>query len=141
MNLFSFFQILAEANNDKLTRIALFIAIFVFFIPVFLLTIIVCIKTIIKKRRKYRGVNVPKVTESKSLKKKKNEEQHYEDLFGGDDNIISIKKELNRVTLTVKDLDLVQLDKLQELKIGVLIVGNMVKCSSNTFAEYFDEKN
>lgn len=139
MNLFSFFQILAEANNEKLARIALFIAIFVFFIPVFLLTIIVCIKTIIKKRRKYRGVSVPK--EKGSSKKQKNANQHYEDLFGGDDNILAIKKELNRVTLTIKDLDLVQIDKLQELKIGVLIVGNMVKCSSNAFAEYFDEKN
>lgn len=139
MNLFSFFQILAEANNEKLARIALFIAIFVFFIPVFLLTIIVCIKTIIKKRRKYRGVSVPK--EKGLSKKQKNANQHYEDLFGGDDNILAIKKELNRVTLTIKDLDLVQVDKLQELKIGVLIVGNMVKCSSNAFAEYFDEKN
>ena len=141
MNLFSFFQILAEANNEKLTKIALFIAIFVFFIPVFLLTIIVCIKTIIKKRRKYRGISVPKTVDNKTSKKQKNVNQHYEDLFGGDDNIIEIKKELNRVTLTIKDLDLVQVDKLQELKIGVLIVGNMVKCSSNAFAEYFDEKN
>lgn len=141
MNLFSFFQILAEANNEKLTKIALFIAIFVFFIPVFLLTIIVCIKTIIKKRRKYRGISVPKTVDNKTSKKQKNVNQHYEDLFGGDDNIIAIKKELNRVTLTIKDLDLVQVDKLQELKIGVLIVGNMVKCSSNAFAEYFDEKN
>lgn len=139
MKIYSLLQILAETNNnldyDKLGKIAIFIAIFVCCVPIILLVLIVCVKTIIKKRRAYKGIYVPK---TKDLK---NKNEHYEDLFGGDDNIVSIKKELNRVSITVKDLELVQTSKLQDLKIGVLIVGNMVKCSSSEFASYFDERN
>lgn len=137
INLINILTILAEVDTDRLAKIAIFIAVFVFFVPVFLLTIIVCIKTIIKKRRAYKGIEIPR---SKDIKKKTNNEQ-YENLFGGYENIVSIKKELNRVTLTVKDLDLVQMDKLQDLKIGVLIVGKTIKCSSADFVQYFDEKN
>lgn len=136
MKLHSLLQILTETNNnfdyDKLGKIAIFIAIFVCCVPIILLVLIVCIKTIIKKRRAYRGINIPKQQQLNN---------NYEELFGGDDNIISIKKELNRVSITVKDLELVQTSKLQELKIGVLIMGNIVKCSSSEFASYFDEKN
>ncbi len=141
MNNYSLFRILAEMNTDKLGQIALFIAIFIFFIPVFLLTIIVCVKTIIKKRRAYKGIAVPQIDKPKKSKKKNDSAVHYEEFFGGEENIISIKKELNRVSLTVRDLELVQIDKLQELKIGVLIVGNTIKCSSSEFVEYFDEKD
>lgn len=139
MKLYSILQILTETTNnldyDKLAKMAIFIAIFVFCVPIIILTLIVCVKTIIKKRRAYKGIKIPK------LENNKNKDVHYEDLFGGDDNIISIKKELNRVTITVKDLELVQTSNLQELKIGILIMGNMVKCSSSEFASYFDEKN
>ncbi len=136
MKLYSLLQILSETNNnfdyDKLGKIAIFIAIFVCCVPIILLVLIVCIKTIIKKRRAYRGINIPKQNQLNN---------NYEELFGGDNNIISIKKELNRVSITVKDLELVQTSKLQELKIGVLIMGNIVKCSSSEFASYFNEKN
>lgn len=136
MKLYSLLQILSETNNnfdyDKLGKIAIFIAIFVCCVPIILLVLIVCIKTIIKKRRAYRGINIPKQNQLNN---------NYEELFGGDNNIISIKKELNRVSITVKDLELVQTSKLQELKIGVLIMGNVVKCSSSEFASYFNEKN
>ena len=64
---------------------------------------------------------------------------HYE-LFGGNDNIISIKKEMTRVAVEVKDLEQVNLEGLKALQIGVLIMGNVVKCSSKELVESLEER-
>ena len=46
-----------------------------------------------------------------------------------------MSKNLSRVTVEVKDLELVQLDDLKAMGVGVMITGNVVKCSSQSFAD------
>ena len=45
---------------------------------------------------------------------------------------------MTRVSFEVADLSLVNLEALKSLQIGVLIVGNTVKCSSAEFASHFE---
>ena len=40
---------------------------------------------------------------------------------------------MSRVNVTVKDLELVDFDKLKSMNMGVLVVGNVVKCASSEF--------
>ena len=40
---------------------------------------------------------------------------------------------MSRVNVTVKDVDKVDFDKLKELNMGILVVGNVVKCASADF--------
>ena len=57
--------------------------------------------------------------------------------FGGEENFISASLERIKVIVKVKDPDLIQGEKLQELGAkGVLIVGNEVRCSFGDRAEY-----
>ena len=58
----------------------------------------------------------------------------YEDLelleIFGVDNIVSVECEMSRVTVEVKDIDIVDTTRLQEKGAsGVLLVGNKVKCN------------
>ena len=57
--------------------------------------------------------------------------------FGGEDNFINVSQERIKVIVKVKDPELIQGEKLQELGAkGVLIVGNEVRCSFGDRAEY-----
>lgn len=57
--------------------------------------------------------------------------------YGGDDNILEVKKEMNRITVTVVNIDLVQNEELQNLgATGVLLVGNQVKASFGDRSPY-----
>ena len=47
---------------------------------------------------------------------------------------------MSRVAVEVKDLELVNLEGLKALQIGVLIMGNTVKCSSKELVESLEEK-
>lgn len=59
------------------------------------------------------------------------------DAFGGKDNFIDAVLERIKVIVKVKDPELIQGEKLQELGAkGVLIVGNEVRCSFGDRAEY-----
>lgn len=131
---------------DGFEKVAIWIAIGCFFVPIFVLTIIVCIKTLIKKRQELTKLEKKIATDnedevpSKSNKKSLAEKVDYYKIFGGTENIITISKELTRVSLTVNDIELVDFDQIRELKIGVLIAGNTIKCSSAELVAYFDEK-
>ena len=48
---------------------------------------------------------------------------------------------MSRVNVTVKDLEKVDFDKLKELNMGVLVVGNVVKCASAEFAALVEQNN
>ena len=91
-------------------------------IPVVLLLLIVFVKQLIKRIKKLSNSN-------------NNSNVQYLDFFGGNENIISVTKNLTRVTVEVVDLEKVNLEKLRELGIGVFITGNVIKCSSAEFAE------
>lgn len=59
------------------------------------------------------------------------------DLFGGADNIESVAVQMSRVSVTVKALDKVKVEELKEMgATGILLVGNVVKCSFGDRAPY-----
>ena len=134
--------VILEKEVDIFGKVALWIAIGMFFLPVFVLTMIVCIKTLVKKRRELSTrIKAQNASEaSKPVLKTKTSDVDYYAMFGGKDNIVKITKEMTRVSLEIKDLDLVNFDELRSLKIGVLIAGNVVKCSSQELVNYFEEK-
>ena len=99
----------------------LMIAVICFLVPVIGLLFFVFIKQLVKRIRKL------KTTDNKK-------EVKYLEYFGKPENIVSVSKNLTRVTVEVVDLEQVNFEKLRELNIGVLIVGNTIKCSSEEFA-------
>ena len=124
--------ILTETNEAPafMDELAIWIAVGCFFVPIFVLTMVVCIKTLVKAIKKNHEAGKRLAAADNS---------HYE-LFGGNDNIISIKKEMTRVAVEVKDLEQVNLEGLKALQIGVLIMGNTVKCSSKELVESLEER-
>ena len=68
---------------------------------------------------------------AKKYSKIKNQELNNEYAAAyGKDNILSVSMEMSRITVSVKDVDLVKPERLKELGAsGVLLVGNQVKCS------------
>ncbi|MDD4212497.1 MAG: PTS transporter subunit EIIB [Bacilli bacterium] len=57
--------------------------------------------------------------------------------FGGKDNIMNFTKEMSRLHVEVKDIELVLIDQLKELGAsGVLIVGNLIKASFKDRIDY-----
>ena len=90
------------------------------FVPVIILLFVVLIKKLIKEVKRTR-------------KFKKNSGFEYEGYFGGSENIENVEIKMSRVNVTVKDVDKVDFDKLKELNMGILVVGNVVKCASADF--------
>ena len=84
------------------------------FVPVIILLFVVLIKKIIKEIKRTR-------------KLKNNSGFEYEGYFGGSENIENVEIKMSRVNVTVKDVDKVNFDKLKELNMGILVVGNVVK--------------
>jgi hypothetical protein len=106
-----------STNTDNLI---LSIILFSSIIPIAILIIVVLIKMAVKKLKKKTGKPVT---------------NDIIDMFGGTDNILSVKRDLTRVTVELKNLEAVDLDRLQALNVGTLIVGNTIKCSSEEIAE------
>jgi len=105
-------------------KVAIFIAIGCFVLPVLVLSFIVCGKFLIKKIKQNREINAKKRYDNP-----KSGNDYYA-LFGGIDNISKITKELNRATIDVVDLGKVDFAQLKSLQIGVLVTGNQLKVSS-----------
>lgn len=90
------------------------------FVPVIILLFVVLIKKIVKSVKRSRDF-------------KKNAGFDYEVYFGGSENIENVEIKMSRVNVTVKELEKVDFDKLKELNMGILVVGNVVKCASAEF--------
>lgn len=125
--------------NDFINEyLPLIIAVFCFLVPVVTLLFVVFIKQMIKRFPR-KKVSHDEVISDKKKNKKAPENKtptiNYLDFFGGSDNIVSTAKNMTRVTIEVVDLEKVQFDQLRKLGIGVLITGNIVKCSSEEFAK------
>ncbi|MGM9899167.1 MAG: hypothetical protein ACI32E_01145 [Bacilli bacterium] len=107
----------------------LFIALFVMIIPIFILLIIVLIKFI-----------------AKNINRKKSVKESNEDIINkylapfGEDNIVSLSVNMRRVNVEVKDINKINIEGLKNLGVGILISGNIVKCSSIEFAQAVEEK-
>lgn len=116
-----------SALADPQIRLVFFIVFGCCFVPIFILIMFCFIRLLVRhfKRVSKKGPkNAPK----------------YLEYFGGDDNIINVTKQLSRVTVEVKDLEKVDFNILKEQGIGVMITGNVVKCSSQTFADQIETK-
>ena len=109
---------LLEGNTNS--YLPILIALCVITVPVIVLAIIIFIKQIVKASKKMN---------------KKVINFDYEAYFGGKDNIENIEVVMSRVNVTVKDLEKVQLEELKNQGIGLLISGNVVKCSNQDFAD------
>ncbi len=110
---------------DPQMRLVFFIVFGCCFIPIFILVMVVFFKMVFKHHKKMKNVN-----------KKIN--ANYLEYFG-DDNVLNVSKNLSRVTVEVKDVNLVNLNALKEKGIGVMITGNTIKCSSQEFANQIEE--
>ena len=107
----------------------LVIALILMIVPIGVLLIIAVVKFIIKNAKR----NHKRVESDEDIKNK------YLALFG-EENIISISSNMNRVTVDVADINKVNFDGLRNLGVGVLISGNTIKCSSAKFASIFATK-
>ena len=110
-----------ENVSDPQIMLVFYIVFGVCLVPIIILSLICFFKLVIKHKKR--------------LNKVKNTKSAYLDLFGPESNIVSVNKNLTRVSVEVKDLELVNFDALKAEGIGVMITGNVVKCSSQTFAD------
>ncbi|HHU23603.1 MAG: hypothetical protein PHG08_02645 [Bacilli bacterium] len=107
-------------TTDGMSTLWLWIMIAFFIVPVFVLSLLVFTKIVIKQAKK-------RASEKRG--------DNYLPLFGGADNIISVERKENRISIEVNDLNLVNFDDLRELSIGVMVIGKTIKCSSADMAE------
>ena len=92
-------------------------------VPILILAVVASVIAIKKRKKNFKL--------SKDIKIDYDAVQTNElsDLFGVD-NIIDVSVDMSRVTVEVKDIDLVDAKGLQEYGAsGILLVGNKVKCS------------
>ena len=97
----------------------LIIAAILIIVPVSIVAIIAFVKVLIKH------INRTK----KNVETKQDIKNKFIAPFG-DDNIVSMNVNMNRVTVEVKDINAVSFDGLRNLGVGVLISGNTVKQAS-----------
>lgn len=112
----------------------LLIVLGVMIIPIFSLLLVVLIKFIYKNFKR----NKSSKQKFKSDEKEKIINKYLKPF--GQDNIISIEAKMRRVNVEVKDVTRIDIEGLKKLGVGVLIVGNIIKCSSEEFANAV-EKN
>lgn len=118
------------AADNGLWKIALIICTACFLIPVVTLSIIVVVKKIIRLLSKSPRAKLTKTNLSKDA---------FLALFG-EGNVVSVDVVMTRVIVEVNDVDLVNLEELKKLNIGVLIAGNTIKCSSEEYANLLTNK-
>lgn len=99
-------------------------------VPIFLLLIVATVIGLVRRIKMAKLYKKQKVNNNDELKIKLLES------LGSINNIESVKVEMSRLTITVKDIELVNADLLKTYGAnGVLLVGNMVKCSFGDRAE------
>lgn len=97
------------------------------FIPIFVLAIVAVVIRIVKTAKLAKGYK----KENKNLELKQILLQAF-----GENNIENVEAEMSRLTITVKDIDLVNPEVLKANGAnGVLLMGNKVKCSFGEKAE------
>lgn len=85
----------------------------------------------------FRLRSIKKKNANKEVVPDEEQKDIFLEAYGGKDNIESSLLERGKVKVVVKDIDLINGDKLQELgAVGVLLVGNEVRCSFGDKAEY-----
>lgn len=107
----------------------LIIALGILVIPTLILLFVVVGKLLIKNIKR----NKKKVESKDDIKNK------YLAPFG-EGNVLAVSVVMTRVTVEVSDVSKVDFDGLRNLGVGVLISGNVIKCSSKEFANSIEEQ-
>lgn len=107
----------------------LIIALGILVIPTLILLFVVVGKLLIKNIKR----NKKKVESKDDIKNK------YLAPFG-EGNVLAVSVVMTRVTVEVSDISKVDFDGLRNLGVGVLISGNVIKCSSKEFANSIEEQ-
>ena len=98
---------------------------------------VVAIALTVNRKRKEEKIRQEKIKKEPVSEFQK---EIFFEAYGGEANIIDILREMGRITVSVKDLSLVNGEKLKELGAkGVLLVGSMVKASFGDRAKYIYE--
>lgn len=129
-----------ETTNNMEFELVLWIITIVCILPILVIAAIAFVKLVIKNRENKKILKNANASEVKLKKGKKEPKvsQNYLSYFGSEDNILSISKNLTRVTIEVKNLEMVDLEGLKKEGVGVLITGNVIKCSSQAFADQIE---
>ena len=123
---------LSSTNNEALALILLAICV----LPIAALIVYSLVRSILNKKK--QGEEQQKIINGQE----KDLEQRaiFYEAFGGEDNVISIENEMNRIIVGVEDITLVNAERLKELgATGVLLAGNTVKCGFGDRAKYIYE--
>lgn len=105
-------------------------------IPIVVLLVVAIVLTANRKRKeeKQRREKIKEEPVSEFQK------EVFLDAYGGENNVVDIIREMGRITVSVKDLSLVNGEKLKDLGAkGVLLVGSMVKASFGDRSKYIYE--
>ena len=90
--------------------------------PIFILMIVALVIALVKRIKlmcKYKNVKVVDIDSNLDIVN-----------AIGADNILDVRKDMSRITIDVKNIEIVDGNKIKELGAkGVLFVGNQVKCS------------
>jgi phosphotransferase system IIB component len=98
-------------------------------VPIILLSLFVFVRIFIKGLKSGRKVEKLDIDTGIIL-----------DAFGGKDNITDVVREMSRVTITLKDIELINKDMLMNLgATGILLVGDKVKCNFKEKAEAVEQ--
>lgn len=98
-------------------------------VPILILAVVAVIIAIKRRKKNF------KLSKGVQIDYSQVEDNTLLDLFG-EGNISNVEVELSRVTVEVKDIDLVDAKGLQEYGAsGILLVGNKVKCNFKDDAE------
>lgn len=99
-------------------------------IPMFLIIFVIALIALIKRIKMAKLYKKEKSNDNIEL------QETLLSALGGKENIISVNVEMSRLTITLKDIDVINPDVLKKSGAnGVLLVGNMVKCSFGEKAE------
>ena len=123
---------LTTTNNEALALILLAICV----LPIAGLIVYSFVRVILNKKK--QGEEQQKIIDSQE----KDLEQRaiFYEAFGGEGNVASLANEMNRIIVTVEDIELVNTERLQELgSTGILLAGNTVKCGFGDRAKYIYE--
>lgn len=116
---------------DRQTITLMLLAICV--IPIAVLVVFAIFKLVRNRRQLRKAHNEIEEAEGVDLEQR----MIFYEAYGGEENILEIKLEMNRITVTVQDIDKVNGERLKELgATGVLLVGNLVKASYSDRAKY-----
>lgn len=105
-------------------------------IPIALILLLVVVAFVIRIK-KYNDLNKKLDKKVADLEVDKDQQETFLNAYGGRENIISIKNELSRITVEVRDIEKVDSESLQALGAkGVLVMGNTIKASFGDRASY-----